>query len=322
MDRGFQMMPEQASTVAGHVDALYTFLWAVSAFFTVLIAALIIYFAIKYRRRFPDEPPPPKVHTDYRLELTWTIIPLAIVLVMFWWGARVVYLQMRPPADTLDIDVIGKQWMWKIQHRSTGRREINELHVPLGRPVRLLMASQDVIHSFFIPAFRVKQDVVPGRYTTLWFQPTRLGTYHLFCAEYCGNQHSGMIGRVTVMEPADYEAWLAGTSADEPPAVAGERLFNHFGCATCHGQRGPTLANVYGQRRPLQGGGSIVADEAYLRESILYSTAKIVEGFQPIMPSYRGQMSEEQLMQIVAYIKSLADQVSNPPAREVRPAYE
>jgi cytochrome c oxidase subunit 2 len=318
MDRGFQMMPEQASTVAQPVDSLYTFLWIVTVFFTVLIATLIIYFAIRYRRRSPDEPPPPKVHTDYRLELTWTIIPLVLVLIIFWWGARVLYVQMRPPADTLDVDVVAKQWMWKVQHRSTGRREINELHVPLGRPVRLLMASQDVIHSFFIPAFRVKQDVVPGRYTTLWFQPSRVGTYHLFCAEYCGNQHSGMIGRVTVMEPADYEAWLAGTTADEPAAVAGERLFYHFGCATCHGQRGPTLANVYGQPRPLQGGGSVVADEAYLRESILYSTEKLVEGFQPIMPSYRGQISEEQLMQIVAYIKSLAA----PPSREVRPAYE
>ncbi len=318
MERGFQFMPEQASTVARPVDTLYMFLCAVSVFFTVLIAALIIYFAIKYRRRSPDAPPPPKTRTDYRLELTWTLIPLALVLVMFWWGARLMYAQMRPPPNTLDIDVIGKQWMWKVQHRSTGRREINELHVPLGRPVRLLMASQDVIHSFFIPAFRVKQDVVPGRYTTLWFEPTRVGTYHLFCAEYCGNKHSAMIGRVVVMEPAEYEAWLAGTTADEPPAVAGERLFYHFGCATCHGQRGPPLANVYNQPRPLQGGGSVVADEAYLRESILYSTEKLVEGFQPIMPSYRGQMSEEQLMQIVAYIKSL----SAPPAREVRPAYE
>ena len=184
MDRAFQFMPEQASTVAGPVDSLYTFLWAVTVFFTVLIAALIIYFAIKYRRRSPDEPPPPKTRTDYRLELTWTLIPLALVLVMFWWGARLMYAQLRPPPDALDIDVIGKQWMWKVQHRATGRREINELHVPLGRPVRLLMASQDVIHSFYVPAFRVKQDVVPGRYVTLWFEPTKLGTYHLFCAEY------------------------------------------------------------------------------------------------------------------------------------------
>src|SRR5687767_6247008 len=186
MDRGFQIMPDQASTVARPVDSLYSFLWLVTVFFTVLIATLIIYFAIKYRRRSPDEPPPPKTHTDMRLELTWTIIPLALVLVMFWWGARVLYMQLRPPADTLDIDVIGKQWMWKVQHRSTGRREINELHVPVGRAVRLLMASQDVIHSFYIPAFRVKQDVVPGRYVTLWFEPTKVGTYHLFCAEYCG----------------------------------------------------------------------------------------------------------------------------------------
>jgi cytochrome c oxidase subunit 2 len=319
MDKGFQLMPDQASTVAGPVDGLYFFLCAVSAFFTVLIAALIIYFAIKYRRRSEHEPPPPKTRTDYRLELTWTFVPLAIVMVMFWWGASLYYREYRPPQNTLDIDVIGKQWMWMVQHRSTGRREINELHVPVGRPVKLLMASQDVIHSFYIPAFRVKQDVIPGRYMTLWFEPTRVGEYHLFCTEYCGNQHSGMIGRVVVMEPAKYEAWLAGTTVDEPPAIAGERLFNHFGCATCHGQRGPTLANVYGQPRPLADGASVVADEAYLRESILYSTEKIVQGFQPIMPSYRGQMSEEQLMQIVAYIKSLAAPV---PAREVRPAYE
>jgi cytochrome c oxidase subunit 2 len=261
---------------------------------------------------------PPKVGTNYRLELTWSIIPFLITMVMFWWGARVYYTQYRPPPDTIDIDVIGRQWMWKCQHRSTGRREINELHVPTGRAVKLLMTSQDVIHSFYIPAFRVKQDVIPGRFTTLWFQPTKVGEYHLFCAEYCGAQHSGMIGKVVVVEPAKYEAWLAGTTTDEPSAVAGERLFNAFGCATCHGQRGPTLAGIWGQRRQLADGTTVIADEAYVRESILHSTDKLVGGFQPIMPSYRGQMSEEQLMQIVAYIKSL----SQPPLREVRPAHE
>jgi cytochrome c oxidase subunit 2 len=317
MSRDIGFMPEQASTVAGDVDALYLFLWAVTTFFTVLIAALIIYFAIRYRRRRDDEPPPPKTRTDMRLELTWTFVPLALVLVMFWWGARVLYSQLRPPTDTLDIDVVGKQWMWKIQHRSTGRREINELHVPAGRAVRLLMASQDVIHSFYVPAFRVKQDVIPGRYTSVWFEATKPGTYHLFCTEYCGTQHSGMIGKVIVMEPARYEAWLAGTS-DEPAAASGERLFNAFGCATCHGQRAPTLAGIWGQPRRLADGRTVTADEAYMRESILYSTEKIVEGFQPIMPSYRGQISEEQLMHLLAYIKSL----SQPVNREVRPASE
>jgi cytochrome c oxidase subunit II len=316
MDTRFRLMPEQASTLAQGVDQLYYFLWAISAFFTVLIAVLIIGFAIRYRRR--TEAPPPKVATNYKLEIIWSVIPLAIALVIFWWGASLYYTQYRPPADALDIDVIGKQWMWKVQHRATGRREINEIHVPTGRPIRLLMASQDVIHSFYIPAFRVKQDVVPGRYTTLWFEPTQVGIYHLFCAEYCGTLHSGMIGRVVVLSPADYEAWLAGTTTDEPSALVGERLFQTFGCATCHGQRAPSLAGIYNQPRPLTDGRTVVADDAYLRESILYSTEKIVAGFEPIMPSYRGQMTEEQLMQIVAYIKSL----SMPPAREVRPSYE
>lgn len=316
MDTSFRLLPESASSVAPRVDALYFFLGAVSAFFTILIAALIIYFAIKYRRR--SEAMPARVGTNYKLELTWSIIPLGIAMVMFWWGARLYYTQYRPPPDTIDIDVIGRQWMWKIQHRSTGRREINELHVPRGRAVKLLMTSQDVIHSFYIPAFRVKQDVIPGRYTSLWFQPTKVGEYRLFCAEYCGAQHSGMIGKVVVMEPAKYEAWLAGTTTDEPSAVAGEKLFNTFGCATCHGQRGPTLAGIWGQPRQLADGRTVVVDEAYVRESILYSTEKMVSGFDAIMPSYRGQMSEEQLMQIVAYIKSL----SAPPTREVRPSHE
>jgi cytochrome c oxidase subunit 2 len=319
MDTSFRLMPPGASNHADGVDNLYLFLWAVSAFFTVLIAALIIYFAIKYRRRREDEVGR-KVHTNYLLEVVWTVVPLIIVTIMFVWAARVLYAQSRPPPDAMDIYVIGKQWMWKIQHEN-GKRELNELHVPLGRAVRLTMASQDVIHSFFIPAFRIKQDVIPGRYVTEWFRATKIGTYHLFCAEYCGNQHSGMIGSVTVMEPSDYEAWLAGTANDLPPAQAGEKLFLNLGCATCHGQRAPTMAGLYGSRRALSDGSTVVADDAYLRESILDSTAKIVQGYQPLMPSYRGQISEEQLMQVVAYIRSLA-QPALPPSKEVRPAHE
>jgi len=292
------------------------FLCAVAGFFTLLIATLIIYFAIKYRRRSEDEIPP-KVHTHYGLEIAWTAIPFILCVIIFVWAARVFYAQYRPPPDAMNIYVLGKQWMWKIQHEN-GKREINELHVPLGRAVKLTMASQDVIHSFFIPAFRVKTDVVPGRYMTQWFKATKAGEYHLFCAEYCGTQHSGMIGRVVVMEPAAYEAWLSGTVLDVPPAEAGEKLFTHFGCTTCHGERAPTMAGVYGKPQEMSDGTRVTFDDAYIRESILDSTAKIVKGYQPLMPSYRGQITEEQLMQLVAYIKSL----SQPPAKEVRPAYE
>jgi len=316
MDTSFRLMPESASTIASQVDALYLFLCAVAGFFTLLIATLIIYFAIKYRRRSEDEIPP-KVRTHYGLEIAWTVIPALLCLIIFVWAARVFYSQYRPPPDAMNIYVLGKQWMWKIQHEN-GKREINELHVPLGHAVKLTMASQDVIHSFFIPAFRVKTDVVPGRYMTQWFKATKVGEYHLFCAEYCGTQHSGMIGRVVVMEPAAYEAWLSGTVLDVPPAEAGEKLFTHFGCTTCHGERAPTMAGVYGKPQELTDGTRVTFDDAYIRESILDSTAKIVKGYQPLMPSYRGQISEEQLMQLVAYIKSL----SQPPAKEVRPAYE
>ncbi|HEV8379380.1 MAG TPA: cytochrome c oxidase subunit II, partial [Tepidisphaeraceae bacterium] len=218
----FRLFPERASTVSHQTDALYIFLCSVTAFFTLLIFALIVSFAVKYRRR--SAVPPAPVGTDMRLELLWTAIPLVIALFIFFWGARVFFYIYRPPRDSLDVHVIGKQWMWKIQHPS-GRREINELHVPIGQPVRLLLASQDVIHSFYIPAFRVKQDAVPGRYAIIWFQPDKIGEYHLFCAEYCGTQHSKMIGRVVVMDQQKYQDWLAGTPAEESPAEAGAKLF-------------------------------------------------------------------------------------------------
>jgi cytochrome c oxidase subunit 2 len=228
-------------------------------------------------------------------------------MVMFLWGAALYVTNSTPPPGALEIYVVGKQWMWKIQHPE-GQREINELHLPIGQPVKLIMASQDVIHSFYVPAFRVKQDVIPGRFSTMWFQPTRTGTYHLFCAEYCGNQHSGMVGRVVVMEPADYQTWLSGEVAGETMISAGEKLFERLACSNCHKPgdvgRGPSILGIFGKSIRLQTGDSIVADEAYIRESIIHPGAKIVQGYPNIMPTFKGLISEEGLMQIVAYIKS------------------
>ena len=304
MDEGFRLHPEQASTFANDVDGLYFFLSAVSAFFTLLIFVAIVYFAIKYRRRAGEEEAPRPILGSLALEVLWSVVPFIFAMIFFFWGARTYFKIARPPANAMEMYVIGKQWMWKMQHPN-GTREINTLHVPLGQPVKLIMSSQDVIHSFYIPAFRVKQDVVPGRYTVLWFEPTKVGEYHLFCAEYCGTQHSGMIGKVVVMEPQEYEAWLSGSVPDEPPAVAGQRLFNSLGCQTCHGSQAPTMAGVYGSNVQLENGRTVLADEQYLRRSIMDSTADIVKGYKPIMPSFRGQVSEEQLASLIAYIKSL-----------------
>lgn len=299
--------PEQASTVAKRVDALYYFLLSVAGFFAVLIAGLVIVFAVRYRRRAETDRPA-EIHGSLRLELTWTVIPFALTMIMFFWGASVYVTLARPPDDALQVFVVGKQWMWKLQHLE-GRREIDELHAPVGRPIKLTMTSEDVIHSFYVPAFRIKQDVIPGRYTTTWFEATKPGTYHLFCAEYCGTQHSGMIGHVIVMEPADYQAWLSGGPPAASLASAGAVLFEQLGCITCHrggaGARGPELAGLFGKPVHLQNGETIMADETYIRESILTPQAKIVAGFQPIMPTFKGLVSEEGLMQLIAYIKEL-----------------
>ena len=311
MNEGFRLTLEQASHSAAEVDALYYFIWAISAFFTVLIFCLIAFLSLRYRRRSEDERPRPTVES-LRLELFYTVVPFGIVMVIFFWGVRTYFKVYGPTGHgAMNIHVVGKQWMWKMQHPD-GKREINELHLPRGRPVELTLASQDVIHSLFVPAFRAKMDAVPGRYTKMGFTPTKVGVYHLFCTEYCGTQHSGMIGRVIVMEPEDYQDWLKGTPPDESPAAAGEKLFNSLGCQTCHGVHAPTMAGLYGRKQEvnLPGGAGteqVTADEAYLRESIMNSTAKIVPGYAPIMPSYRGQISEEQLLDLISYIRSLRD---------------
>ncbi len=304
----FPLFPEKASTIAASVDSVYFVLVALTAFFSILIFGLVFFFAVKYRRRRPDEIPRP-IHGSLRLELFWSITPGVIALALFGWGTAIYFRNAAPPPGAMEIYVVGKQWMWKLQH-SEGQREINELHVPVGRPVRLIMATEDVIHSFYIPAFRVKMDVVPGRYTSLWFQPTKPGKYHLFCAEYCGNQHSAMKGWVYVMDPVDYENWLGGAATGVSMAQTGEALFRRLGCYSCHRAdapaRGPVLEGLYGSQVRLATGETVIADEAYLRESILRPAAKIVAGFRTQMPTFQGQISEEQLLQLIAYLKSLA----------------
>jgi cytochrome c oxidase subunit II len=304
---GFPLFPDQASTMATRVDALFYFLLSVSVFFASLICILIVVFAVKYRRRSEDERPP-VISGDLRLEAVWTVIPLGLTMVMFVWGAKLFFVTYHPPIDSLEINVVAKQWMWKVQHPE-GRLEIDELHIPVGRPIKLMLTSQDVIHDFFVPAFRVKKDVLPGQYTTVWFEATKAGEYHLFCSQYCGTQHSGMVGRIIVMEPPHYQAWLSGEATGVSMAMAGERRFKRLGCAACHLEndtgRGPSLVGLFGKTVRLQGGRSVTADENYIRESILNPQAKIVAGYQPIMPTFKGLISEDGILQIVAYLKSL-----------------
>lgn len=306
----FPLIPEAASGLASEVDRLFLFAAGIAAFFSALIAVLILYFAARYRRRWPGEIGAPPAHgrATTVLELTWTAVPFLILMVMFVWGARVYFAMSRPPANATEFWVVGKQWMWKIQHPE-GNQEINELHLPVGIPVKLTMTSEDVIHSFFVPAFRTKRDVVPGRYATLWFLPEKIGTYHLFCAEYCGAEHSRMIGWVTVMEPHDYQAWLSGERSSGPPASSGAELFLARACNTCHrpdtAARAPILGGLMGRSVALSDGRTIVADAGYIRESLMDPQAKIVAGYTANMPTFKGQLTEEEIIQLIEYIKTL-----------------
>jgi len=304
---GTPLFPEAASTMASRVDALYFFLVGLAVFFSLLIAGLIVFYAIRFKRQSPTSVGV-AIHGGLVLELTWTIIPFIIVMVIFVWGASVFFAMARPPSETIDIYVVGKQWMWKFQHLD-GQREIDELHVPVGRPVRLIMTSEDVIHDVFVPAFRIKADVIPGRYTNIWFQPTKPGRYHLFCAEYCGTKHSGMTGEVVVMDATEYQAWLSGGGPEGSLAEGGAKLFASLACNTCHRPdaqgRGPVLEGLFGKTVTLQSGETATVDEAYVRESILNPSAKVAAGFQPIMPTFQGLVTEEQLLELIEYVKSL-----------------
>jgi cytochrome c oxidase subunit II len=305
----FPLWPTAASTGAGNVDALYVFLLVLSGFMCAAIFSLIIIFALKYRRRKGVSAE--QIEGSMALEITWSVAPLAIFMVIFAWGAIIYFQERTPPRGADEVYVVAKQWMWKLEHQQ-GQSEINELHVPVGRDIKLIMTSQDVIHSFYIPAFRIKQDVLPGRYTTAWFRATKPGTYHLFCAEYCGTAHSGMIGQIVVMEPAQYQAWLAGGGVTGSLASNGQTIFQQLGCPTCHRfdvqGRGPNLVGVFGKPVQLEDGRTVLADENYIRESILSPSAKVVMGYKPIMPVFQGLVSEEQLTELVAYIKSLGQQ--------------
>ena len=307
MGAQLRFLPEQASTISVEVDHLLYFLMAVSIFFTLLIFGAIMYFAIRYRRRSENELPHGE-HTGLALEIVWSVIPFGLTMIMFGWGASIFFKESRPPDNSMQIYVVAKQWMWKLQHPE-GQREINELHIPINRPIRLTMTSEDVIHSFFVPDFRTKQDVVPGRYTTTWFTATKPGKYHLFCAEYCGTKHSGMIGWVYAMEPQAYQEWLAGGPKGSM-VEAGAQLFQDLACVNCHKEDGsgrcPSLKGLFGQTVLLTGGATVDADEAYVRESILDPAAKVVDGYQPIMPTFRGQVTEEQVIELIEYVKSLA----------------
>jgi cytochrome c oxidase subunit 2 len=307
------LYPEQASSTAERVDALFLFQLAITSAMGVLISCLIIYFVVRYRRR--PTAATPRITGSIPLELAWSIVPLIIFLVMFVWGAEIFLNVAQPPPDAMEIFVVGKRWMWKFQHQ-TGQREINEIHVPLGRPVKLTLTSEDVIHDLFVPAFRTKIDVLPGRYVHTWFQATKPGRYHLFCSQYCGTNHSGMVGWVTVQEPSDFSDWLT-SHAEGSLALQGRKLFLKLQCVTCHSAnaraRAPVLEGLFGQPVALQDGRKVVADEAYLRESILNPRAKIVAGWEPIMPTFDGQLAdpsedltqEEALIRLLAFLKSL-----------------
>lgn len=313
----FPLFPEQASSIALSVDMLYLFEVAVSVFFSALIFGLVVYFAYHYHEGAVVDRSRP-IAQGLLMESIWMGIPFVFGMIMFTWGAALFYRDYEAPPDALEIDVVGKQWMWYIQHQQ-GRAEINELHVPLGKPVKLKMISQDVIHSFYLPSFRVKQDVLPGRYTSLWFEATKIGRYHLFCAEYCGTNHSVMGGSVEVMEPADYERWLAEGGTGPSMAQEGEKLFVEHHCAGCHrgsqAVKAPRLEGVFGKSVPVVAEGKdvkdvkfITADVMYIRDSILRPKSQVVAGFEPLMPSFDGQISEPDLLRIIAYIKSIADE--------------
>jgi cytochrome c oxidase subunit 2 len=307
MPQGIPIHPEQASGVARQMDFLQFALTGVTLFFTALIFLTIFYFMIRYRRRSPSDRPK-QIEGSVPLEIAWTAIPTLICIGLFLWSSTLYFIEAKAPGGAIEIFVTGRQWMWKVQHPE-GMREINELHVPVGRPVKLTMTSDDVIHDFFVPAFRIKKDVLPGRYTSLWFTATKTGKYHLFCAQYCGAFHAGMGGWVFVMEQQDYERWLNGSDPPQTMESTGESLFEERGCSGCHvadgSGRGPSLVGLYGSSVRLASGATAVANEAYLRQAIVDPQSVSIPGYTHMMQSYQGQLSEEQILDLIAYIRSL-----------------
>jgi len=302
----FALFPPEASKIAPEMDALFFFMVLVSLIGLTLVILLVVSFSLLYNKK--RHPVATQIEGSTLLEATWTIIPLGLFLVMFVWGALLYFRIYTPPANAMNIYVVGKQWMWKCEHPG-GQHEINSLHVPVNQPVQLTIISQDVFHSFSIPAFRVKREAIPGRYTTVWFEATATGTYHLFCTQYCGTNHSQMIGEVVVMTPDDFKQWLAGSTSGNSLAQNGERLFASLSCTACHNTRpdarGPNLAGVYGSHLTLTNGQTISVDEEYLRSAILNPSQHITQGYAPIMPTYQGQISEDGVIALVEYLKHL-----------------
>jgi cytochrome c oxidase subunit 2 len=302
------LFPPVSSTLASKVDTIFLFTVAVSVFFSVLIVGTIVVFLVRYRRRHAAETGQEIKGNTLLLELTWSVIPLGLVMVSFFWGASVFFDASRPPADAWSFHIYGKQWMWKVEHPE-GKREINEFHVPVNQAVKLTMTSEDVIHNFSVPAFRLKMDVLPGRYTTAWFKATKTGTYHIFCDQYCGVDHAKMVGKIHVLTPQDYRRWLVGGPSAGGTVATGEELFAAKACNTCHrpdsSARAPVLDGLFDRQVALVGGRTATVDESYVRESILSPQAKVVLGYQPIMPTFQGQISEEEIVQLIRYIQSL-----------------
>jgi len=300
------LFPREASTIAPYMDSLYLFLLAITVVGLVLVGAIVFTFSMRYRKSV--HPVATQIEGSTLLEATWTIIPLAIFLVCFVWGALLYFRIYNPPVNAMNIYIVGKQWMWKAEHPG-GQHEINALHVPIGQPVQLTMISQDVFHSFSIPDFRIKREVIPGRYSTVWFEATTPGTYHLFCTQYCGTNHSAMIGEITALSPEDYRKWTEESTSGMSLAQNGERLFASMGCNACHSgnaaARGPALAGVYGSKLQLTNGSEVLVNDAYLRDAILNPSQHVTAGYAPIMPTYQGQISEDGLIDLVEYLKAL-----------------
>ena len=309
-------LPENASNLASGVDNVLLFVTVISVFFFLLISAFLVGFAIKYRRKTENDETP-YITGNELLETIWTLIPSILLMIIFVWGYWEFREMRNPPSDAQEVNVTATQWLWQFEYYN-GKKTLNELYVQQGRPVKMVMKSTDVLHSFFVPDFRVKQDILPGYYTQLWFTPTKVGTFELFCAEYCGTGHSQMLAKVNVLSPEAFAIWEKGIGVDEgtavasdlPPAERGQQLYEQRGCNACHSLTGasgvgPTFKGLFGKTETLQDGSTVVVDENYLRESILIPTASMVQGYQPVMPSFQGILSDEEITDIIEYIKTL-----------------